>query len=68
MFKSNDPKNAATDLKNRELEKQEQEMLRQELNDSNVYFLKNLRAQFEKEERLSDGLNPVDQDILDSAV
>lgn len=68
MFKGNDPQNAATDLKNRELEKQEQEMLRQELNDSNVYFLKNLRAQFEKEERLSDGLNPVDQDILDSAV
>ena len=33
-----------------------------------MYFLKNLRAQFEKEERLSEGLEPVDQDILDSQV
>ena len=45
MFKHGEvPPIALTDLKNRELQMQEQEMLRQELNDSNVYFLKNLRA------------------------
>lgn len=44
-------------------------MLRQELNDSNVYFLKNLKAEFDEEARLSAaGIKPEDQDILDSAV